>query len=238
MEEKKNSKGLIIGIIIFLIICLILIFYFMFKMVYKEPSTNTNSNEASNAETNNSDSFVFTELNKYELKEGEEKEVTVDGKKIILKRENSKIYLNSKELQGNGYNIYITDKLLFVSVPSQNISYNVYDLDGNLIENSLDEYLNLRLENGKLLFEKRNFDQASEGIIIAGKTIIASGGPVSTDNPLSKNPDFIKEHENDVLYTTYEILYKNNKMIVEYVKVSMTFKDYFNGNYDNWFFAN
>ena len=80
-EEKKNNKGLMVVIIIFLVICLVAILYFMFKMTYVGDK-NTTPTESNNTETTKTNEGIFTALTKYELQEGEEKEITVDGKTI------------------------------------------------------------------------------------------------------------------------------------------------------------
>ena len=107
MEKEKNKKGLIIGIIVFLSICLIAIIFFMFKMVYVGDKTKENTNTTNIEETTDEG---FTELTKYELQEGEEKEISVDNKTIKLSKKENICFINDKEIENCG--IYVTNKFI------------------------------------------------------------------------------------------------------------------------------
>lgn len=229
MEEKKNNKGLIIGIIIFLIICLILIFYFMFKMVYKEPSNNSSS-ETSNTETNSNeenDSVVFTELTKYELKDGEEKEVTIDGKKQTFKYQNSKIYFKNKEIESSSHYLYVTNQfIIFVDIGGQfgGEHYGFYNFDGNKIDLDKDKEIifdDLRIENGKLLADGKIIKYLFDSISI-GNLMIEHCDEKDKDNykKLSDYPDVIKEYQNEITGATYSFIYQNNKINLNIEKVN------------------
>lgn len=225
MEEKKNNKGLIIGLIIFLIMCLILVFYFMFKMVYKEPSTNLN--EASNTETNNNDSVVFTELTKYELKDGEEKEVTIDGKKVNIKRNDNKYNLNDKEI-GHEYtnSIYVTNKCIITSNSGGQFEgnfYEFYQFDGTEIEivnNNGILFKELSLENGKLIADgevgQYLFDFISLGNLSTTPCITGN------EKKLSEYPEVIDKYKDEITKATYEFVLKNNKIELNVEKVIST----------------
>ena len=156
-EEKKNNKGIIIGIIIFLVLCLIAIIYFIFKNVYVGPNnTPSELNETETNDTSEEKQVEFTELTKYTLEEGEEKQITYDKKTIKLSKKNNKYFLDDKEfVESRG--IYITNQLIITYNTGQfGEIYEFYDFNLNKIqqeknENCFIQYNNLRLENNKLL---------------------------------------------------------------------------------------
>ena len=232
-EEKKNNKGLIIGLIIILIISLIAILYFMFKMVYKEQnnniSTERNSNETNTDEEKNNESAVFTELTKYTLEEGEEKEVTVADKKITLKKENNKFYLNDKELYAETSVIYVTNQVILCS-PSEGqfgAIYYAYDLNGNKIdiESEDAQFSNLRIESGKLMVDafilKTHW---MEGYRIENLRTVPEGmGDCS--KKLSDYPEIIAEHKNEILDADYYFDYIDNKLVLKELQVKLTVEE-------------
>lgn len=229
MEEKKDNKGLLVGIIIFLIICLVAIFYFMFKMTYVENKDNTNNNtsESEQKETTNQEEG-FTELTKYELQEGEEKEITIKNKTIKLKRKDDKYYINDKEVESNIPIIkaYVTNKIiLFEKGPGQfGATYIVYDLDGNKIDIEAEEaqYNNLRCENGKLMVDAFIFKTHwTEGYRI-GNLLTEPEGMGKCSKKLSDYPNIIEEHKEDVLEANYYFDYTNNKLILKVDEVKLT----------------
>lgn len=228
MEEKKNNKGIIIIFIVFLTVCLIAIFYFMFKMVYVETNNNTqvpsdNSEQTPIDNTNvETSTGVFTELTKYELQEGEEKEITIDGKTIKIKREGvDSIIINENKLQSGYSNKFYTTNnfLIFCQHGQYGEHYSFYDLDGNDItlikEESDKQYDNIRIFNNRLLID--------DAFIINGEKFITLDNLIVTKclNEQSKDiksyPNVYQGHYDDSLEKnlTYEIKYINNTITIE-----------------------
>ncbi|MBR3660546.1 MAG: hypothetical protein IKN63_01405 [Bacilli bacterium] len=102
-------------------------------MVYIGPNNNTTNLEEKETEK---EEIKFTELTKYTLEEGEEKEITVDGKIIKLKTKENKWYINNKEIKNAetsyNHNVFVVNNLMFFSYYARQSGdkYNVYDLDG------------------------------------------------------------------------------------------------------------
>ena len=226
MEEKKNNKGLIIGMIIFLILCLIAIFYFMFKMVYVETSNTNTTNTGSETNTNTTNDLdtsksVFTELTKYELQEGEEKEINIDGQTTKLKFQENKYYLNNQEVVTSSapIGVYITNKfIIFVYIGGQfgGQIYEFYDASGNKIEleNSIQKeiiYDNLRLENGILLADGKVVNYLLDFITIGNLQTVPCENNKS-QKKLSDYPSVIEMYKGEVTAATYSFTYKNNKI--------------------------
>jgi hypothetical protein len=239
MEEKKNNKGLIIGLIIFLIICLIIVFYLMFKIIYKESSGNTNLNEsinnsASNIEQDNS--VLFSKLTKYELKEGEEKEVTVDGKKVTLKFNNGEYYLNDKNIGVYSY-YHVTDKfIIFYKMTEGNIASNavVYNKEAEEIEldktGLIYDYEHIILENDKLLITgyvsgmiAPTWSYEIDNLIIEDCNMLNNNHKSKT---ISEYMDIVNKHLDDILEGIYEIKYEDNKIKFELYEAKQTIKQY------------
>lgn len=224
-EEKKNNKGLMVGIIIFLIICLVAIFYFMFKMTYVGSSKSSNEEKKEEtADTAETTQGEFTELTKYELQEGEEKEITVDGKKIKLSKKENKSYINDKEIAHVGF--YVTNHFIISYGMAQfGEIYNIYDFEGNIIYNRSEEenetqFENLRIYNNKLLVDSAtiiNGDEFIDNFKIGKLKYINCNNMTSKD--INDYKDILKEHENDQLKydLVYEIKYLNNKITIEKV---------------------
>lgn len=236
MEEKKNNKVLIVGLILILVLCLVYTLFFMYKMV---SSSDNNSNETSNTKINNNEETEqtgqFTELTKYELEEGEEEEITIEGKKVIFKYQDKKMYINGKEV-GNQSTFIITNKLIIFSVTNQfSTDYDFYDLNANKIEeeNFSDyrlDFEGLYLKEGKLLTKARNNPtEWEEGQVIAN--LITEPCDIAQENSkkLSEYENVVKEHENDIIQGIYEIKYENNKMILELYERIQTVKEYLEG---------
>ena len=229
MEEKKNNKGLIIGLIIFLIICLILVFYFMFKMVYKEPSTNIN--ETSNTETNSNEeknSVVFTELTKYTLEEGEEKEVTVDNKKIKFKVENGIYYLNGKEVGKlvnnlSDLNLYTTNNMVIYPyfIGQSGYQYYINDFEGKKInvkypENEINQYVNIRIKNNRLFVDIAQIGDGpciNEAQCFFEKLDILCTTEKNKD--INEYSNELEKYKNEPMNITYEMIYDNKDVIIE-----------------------
>ncbi len=226
MEEKKNNKGLIIGLIIFLIICLILVFYFMFKMVYKEPSNN-NSSETSNTETNSNEennSVVFTELAKYTLLEGEEKEIIVEGKKIKIKRKDNKCYLNDMEIEKikniYEYEIYVIENLIvFPYFGGQSgDKYQIYNQDVEKIKINDKggpdaQYNNIRLKNNRIFVDIGSFGDCYDACPFSESLDTLCLNEKYKD--IKEYPEKLDEHKNEVISKTYEIKYNGNEITIE-----------------------
>ena len=229
-EEKKNNKGIIVGIIRFLVLCLIAIIYFIFKNVYVGPNnTPSELNETETNDTSEEKQVEFTELTKYTLEEGEEKEITVADKKITLKKENNKYYLNNKELYAETSVIYVTNQVILCS-PSEGqfgAIYYAYDLNGNKIdiESEDAQFSNLRIESGKLMVDafimKTHW---MEGYRIGNLRTVPEGmGDCS--KKLSDYPEIIEEHKNEILDADYYFDYVDNKLILKELQVKLTVEE-------------
>ena len=229
-EEKKNNKGLMVGIIIFLIICLVAIFYFMFKMTYVGNKSSNEENKEETADTAETTQGEFTELTKYELQEGEEKEVTVDGKKIKLSKKENKSYINDKEIEAGGF--YVTNK--FIISETGNIKgemiKNIYDSNGTIIYEGkeTDEifYHNLILENGRIYVDGEKM-QPLEGIEFNKMWIVPCVMGGKSIREYSKE---IEASEDEIISGQYEIKYNNSEISIELIKSIQTAKEYINQN--------
>ena len=233
MEEKKDNKGLLVGIIIFLIICLVAIFYFIFKMTYVENKDNTNNNtsESEQKETTNQEEG-FTELTKYELQEGEEKEITIKNKTIKLKRKDDKYYINDKEIE-NTMGFYVTNKLIFSYNTGQNgEQYKIYNLDGdNLYNTKENEYFwKLRIEDNKLLVDgadttNYNLEYGTlhiDSIIIEPCELVENGKGKSIKN----YNEILEKHKDEVLEGKYDITLNNNDVKFNLVEAQVKVEKY------------
>ena len=228
-EEKKNNKGLMVGIIIFLIICLVAIFYFMFKMVYVEEKKTPEENN--NTETTVTNDVVFTELTKYELQEGEEKEVTVDGKQIKLSKKENKSYINDKEIEASGF--YVTNKFIISTgsnIKGSGVIRTIYDSNGTIIYEGkeTDEifYHNLILENGRIYVDGEKM-QPLEGIEFNKMWIVPCVMGGKSIREYSKE---IEASEDEIISGQYEIKYNNSEISIELIKSIQTAKEYINQN--------
>ena len=237
-EEKKDNKGLKVGIIIFLIICLIGIFYFMFKMTYvgekKTPEENNN------AETTEANEREFTELTKYELQEGEEKEIIIGDKKIKLKKKEGKIYLNDKILE-KAKVVYITNKEIIITLDEGQDengatvtygegyfkeTYRIYDLAGEQLRFGMGE--NIRLEENKILYDDPEFTKTSKikvGDIYIG---FCENKNLKQAKKLKEYEDKLKEFERNAITNINEIIYSAGEINIEIYKSKLTIKDMIN----------
>ena len=237
-EEKKDSKGLKVGIIIFLIICLIGIFYFMFKMTYVGDKKKDDDNSQDTAEPADQTQGEFTELTKYELKEGEEKKITIGEKKIIFRYNNSKLYWGDKELdiQGQTYHsIHITNKFILISYDyfQWGCKYAAYTLEGQKMEVINDEnirYTEPELSGGYLYIKGENIKyKRDEGAINLDNIDL---GPCGLQGyfktSIEKYQEIIKTHENDDIVSEYEIKQEDDKVIFKYLQGIYKVKDFIN----------
>ena len=226
-EEKKNNKGLMVGIIIFLVICLIAIFYFMFKMTYVGNKT-TNNEETEQTQTEDNNEVVFTELTKYTLQEGEEKEIIVDGKKIKVKVENGIYYLNNKEVgkivnNSNDLNIYTTNNLIICPYFYGQSGYQYYinDLDGKTVnveypENLINQYVNIRIKNNRIFVD---IAQIGDGPCTNEAQCFFD--KIDTLCINKKNKDIkeysseLEKYKNSPINKTYEIKYNGQEITIE-----------------------
>lgn len=238
-EEKKNNKGLMVGIIIFLIICLVAIFYFMFKMTYVGEK-KSQSNENNNLETTETTQGVFTELTKYELQEGEEKEITIGDKKIKLKKKEGKIYLNDEILE-KAKVVYITNKeIIITSDEGQDENgatvtygegyfketYRIYDLAGKQLRFGMGK--NIRLEENKILYDDPEFTKTSKikvGDIYIG---FCENKNLKQAKKLKEYEDKLKEFETNAITNINEIIYSTGEINIEIYKSKLTIKDMIN----------
>lgn len=229
-EEKKDNKGLKVGIIIFLIICLIGILYFMFKMTYVGDKNTPEENN--NAETTETNERGFTKLTKYELQEGEEKEITINNKTIKLKRKDNKYYMNDKEIE-NSMGFYVTNKLIFSYNTGQNgEQYKIYNLDGdNLYNTKENEYFwNLRIEDNKLLVDgadttNYNLEYGTlhiDSIIIEPCELVENGKGKSIKN----YNEILEKHKDEVLEGKYDITLNNNDVKFNLVEAQVKVEKY------------
>ena len=227
-EEKKNNKGLMIGIIIFLIIGLIAIFYFMFKMTYVGNKTSNDEKEQIQTETAEKNEVLFTELTKYELQEGEEKEVIVDGKKIKVKVEKETYYLKDIEVgkivnNSNDLIVYVTNNLIICPYfyGQSGYQYYVNDLDGKKInveypENEINQYVNIRLKNNRIFVD---LAQIGDGPCTNESQCFFD--KIDTLCKNEKNKDIkeysseLEKYKNDSISKTYEIKYDGNEVTIE-----------------------
>ena len=227
MEEKKDNKGIMLGVIIFLFVCLIAILFFMFKMVYV--GDKTQQEETTTSDTTESSEEGFTELTKYELQEGEEKEITIGDKNFTIKKKDSRVYLNDKELELSSAGIYVTNKLIISIAHNQfgNL-YSFYDLDLNKLSlNNSEGYrlTDLYLQDEKLLVKAEyNPTEWEEAQIIGNLIIQPCEIAQKNSKKLSEYQDVIKEHENDVLAGIYQIKYVNNQLNFELFESTQTVK--------------
>lgn len=231
-EEKKDNKGLKIAIIIFLIICLIGILYFMFKMTYvgdKKEEENTNQDII---EPTDQTQGEFTELAKYELQEGKEKEITINNKTIKLKRKDNKYYMNDKEIE-NSMGFYVTNKLIFSYNTGQNgEQYKIYNLDGdNLYNTKENEYFwKLRIEDNKLLVDgadttNYNLEYGTlhiDSIIIEPCELVENGKGKSIKN----YNEILEKHKDEVLEGKYDITLNNNDVKFNLVEAQVKVEKY------------
>lgn len=233
-EEKKNNKGLMVGIILFLVICLISIFYFMFKMTYVGNKTTNEKTEQTQTETEDNNKVLFTELTKYELQEGEEKEVTVGDKTISISKKETKLYLNDKEVEKNT-GFYVTNKFIIFYNSGQNgETYEFYDLKGEKIYSTPENnyYWNLRIENQKLLVDgadttNYNLEYGTltiENISIEPCDLIGNGKGKS----INEYSNIIENHKEESLEATYNITIKNQTIIIELEKKLVKVEKYLN----------
>lgn len=226
-EEKKNNKGLMVGIILFLVICLISIFYFMFKMTYVGNKTTNEKTEQTQTEKEDNNEVLFTELTKYELQEGEEKEVTVSDKKIKLKRKDDKIYLNDNEIGKsdgrNNYEVSVADNLIIFpySAGQSGDKYKVYNLDGKEIivnDNGGEDaqYSNIRLKNNRVFIDTGSFgdcyDKTSFCYFFQRLDINCEN---EKNKELKENQEEYEKHKNDEINRTYEIKYNGQEITIE-----------------------
>ena len=227
-EEKKNNKGLMVGIIIFLIICLVAIFYFMFKMTYVGDK-NTTPTESNNTETTKKNEVIFTTLTKYELQEGEEKEITVDGKTITLKSKDGKYYINEKETEAYTI-VYVTNSIIFVTrVSDSGEVYEIYDSDAKLIEKTENlGYENLRIENEKLYVTLKGtiIDHGVRKI----NNIAYGECNVFTEENQKASAKIIEKHKEDGIEIKYEIKYRANQITFEFVENETNLSEYIQAN--------
>lgn len=222
-EEKKNNKGLKVGIIIFLVMCLIAAIYFIFKNVYVGP--NNTPSEPKETEINDTseenNEVEFTELTKYELKEGEEKEVIVNGETIYLKSKEGKNYINEKEVDGKYF--YVTNQFIITAQGGGQFgreTYQMYQFNGEKISFDLEKdivYENLRIESDKLLADGLVIQYAFDWINLGNLTTT----PCETKNTkkLSEYPDIINEYKNKETEATYSFTYKNGSVGISVEKV-------------------
>lgn len=229
-EEKKNNKGLMVGIIIFLIICLVAIFYFMFKMTYVGEK-KSQSNENNNAETTETNQGIFTELIKYELQEGEEKEIK--GNKI--KREHNKYYLNEKEIDKSLVTLYSTNNLIIIAHTGgqYGFKYNFYNLEGKEINSENDpnmSYSYLEMSGGRLYASGYNSKYGHNGdfITLNNLAIATCGGPEGFTTSIDKYKEQIQAYENEDIQSRYEIKLEKDKVIYEYLNSIYKVKDFLN----------
>ncbi|MBQ8892714.1 MAG: hypothetical protein IJ068_07635 [Bacilli bacterium] len=215
MEEKKNNKGLVIGIIVFLILVLGVSIIFIYKMIYIE-NVNTTPTERNNKETMETNEGVFTELTKYELQEGEEKEIK--GNKIKL--ENYKYYFNEQEIEKSIVGIYSTQNLIIFAYSSGQYGgkYIFYDLEGNEkyinYENGdKDQYWGIRLKNNRIFVDYVYKESEEEKNLIGNLQVVVCS--LENAKEITTYLDVLNEHKNDEKNITYEIKYNNGNVIIE-----------------------
>ena len=248
-ENKKNNKVLIVGLIFILVLCLIYSLFFMYKMISVNQQEN-NVNESNNKDTTNNelqeDSVVFTELTKYTLEEGEEKEVTVDGNKIVIKKENDKIYFNGniideeeKTYIKNSTYVYVANKLLIFTRKGQNGETYVFtDESGNVLDIT-EEYKNLifsnlKIDNNNLLVDGIDTSKIDleYSVITINNYYIEPCDLILNNNrkKIEEYETFIKENENYTISATYKIKYENKFINLEFVKNNETLKEFIEKN--------
>ena len=190
----------------------------MFKMTYvgdkkKEDNTTQDTTEPTQGE--------FTELTKYELQEGEEKEITIGEKKIKFKLNGEKLYWNDKEM--NGKYFYVTNNFIITSQPGGQFgreTYQMYNFNGEKINLDNEQeivYEKLRIEEGKLLADGLVVQYAIDWITLGKVTTTAC--EKKDMKKLSEYPEIINEYKNKATEATYSFIYNNEKINVKEEKI-------------------
>ena len=239
MKKEKDNKGLIIGIVILLSLCLIAVFYFMFKVTYIGNKPVNNEKEQTQTEIEDNDEFIFNELTKYELKDGEEKEVTVAGKTIMLKRTENPLagYINDIKIDGTR-EFYITNKFIIsCSAGQYGNQYKFYNTSGQEIQIK-EEDIELSYANDNLRIEENNllFDQVEKEFVTFDNYVISYCEPgASEEKKLNNNKEIIENNKNQDVVSTYKIIYINDKIEFQKFKSLLTLEEYLKEKkYDNY----
>ena len=230
MEEKKDNKTILIILIVCLVVCLIGIIIFLLPIIKGKEGINQSTNDNTSEIINNNDQMEFTELNRYTLQEGEEKEVIIAGKKIVLKKNNNEIYLNDVNVGRYTY-IYLTNKFIICSKYNES-NYEsfgvIYDLNLNQVEinknNLMLRFDTLNIENGKLLIDAIDI---TGGYHFDGFQVenILIGDCENLEKSIKEIEEELKKYEDIALEAIYEIKYENNEIKLNVEKVIETVKD-------------
>lgn len=247
MENKKNLIiGLLIGVVVCLVVVLVIVLFNKNNLVV-DNTRNIDSNikePEPGIEDKNNNFYSYNVENMYNSGNPQpfEKNVTVNGKNILLKYNDDKYTINSKSFDGSVHNFYIYDELIFVNIAnSEDSLYRIYDLDGNLIKEinkQTDKYAthygNISLLSDKLIVDVIN-DYNGVGPYIDETHYLCDCAQAGlSKSNIDKYMDKIN-NSNYFSNAQYQIIYNKNSKTFELklYKVTETLKQYIDSTTSN-----
>jgi len=174
-----------------------------------------------------------TRFDEFTIDKDEKKQVKVNGFLVNIDNRQDGTYLNNRKtsfMYASGG--YVLDKFLILYSNENKLGKKIIFFDYNLNEISIEDkellYSNLVIENGKIQANISKYDNTDSCKIFNNFEVCECKDNME---PLVNNKDFLIDFNNEIVEGEVKLVYKGNKIILEYVS-KKTVSEYYKSDID------